>query len=174
MINNIKKAINKITWRIGGNGWKATQNDVDAINFIIDFVNVKHKEQINNHQLFAKLYIYVYGQFLKHYNATVFDKIPEQELHKLLERPIDQFIEDFKNQLNSSELYSLQDELGLSNSHPATRTQKEKDNDSKILDQVLNNKESLEAFMGDPFDYELVKENLEAQINNAINIYRNN
>ena len=170
MINTINKAVNRLTWRIN-NGWKANENDIESINFIIDFVNKKHEKQINDYGLFAKLYIYVYGQFLQHYKATVFDKIPEKELHKILDRPIATFIEDFKNQLNNSELYALQSELGLSDKHPSSRTQSEKDNDSEILDKVLNNKEYLEVFVGEAVDYETVKENLETQINNVIDTY---
>jgi len=174
MINNIKKAINRITWRIGGNGWKANQNDADAINFIIDFVNVKHKEQINNHQLFAKLYIYVYGQFLSLYDATVFDDIPQKELHRILDKPLEQIIEDFTRQLNNSDKYSFYKELGLSKKHPLTMTDQEKKSDMKILEAVKNDKEKLESFITEIWDYEAVKENLEFQINNAINKYRNN
>ena len=170
MINTIKKAVNRITWRMQ-NGWKFNQIDLEAVNYIISFINRQQKKQFNDYKLFAKLYIYVYGQFLNHYEATVFDKIPEKELHKIFDTSIENIIEDFKNNLNDSERYDIHKELGLSQSHPLLTTEAERRSDSKILEKVSQDKDLTESFFGEVWDYETVKDNLTIQINNAINNY---
>lgn len=170
MINTISRAIGRITWRMQ-NGWKPNKIDMDAINYVINFVNRQQKKQFNDYQLFAKLYIHVYGQFLKHYKATVFDKIPEREVHMILEKSIEDTIERFKNGLNASEMYEFHKELGLSQNHPMLTTKAERESDSKILEKVTNDKELTKAYFGDVWDYETVKDNLTVQINNAINNY---
>lgn len=144
----IKKALNRISWRMQ-NSWKSNQNDIDAYNQIVDFVNNTNK--INDYQLFAKLYIWVYGQLLIHYNATVFDKEPQKELHRILDKPLTQIIEEFTNKLNQTELYQLLQDKGIS-----TKPHGEKD---KVLE--------LDQYP--EWKTEDVKNNLETMINRAIN-----
>lgn len=166
MINTITKAINRITWRLTSNHWKANQTDEDAINYIIKFANNHNEKQLQNNELFAKLYIYVYKSFLTHYNATVFDDIPQKELHKLLDKSIQHHVEEFRQALNESENYKLQEQLGLTaGKHPATRTKEEKEKDSKILSTLE------EPLVKEAWDYETVKENLNSMINSALNEY---
>lgn len=166
----IKSALSRIIWRVQGNGWNANQNDQEAINTIIDFVNNKSKKQINDNQLFAKLFVYVYSNFLEYYKTTVFDKTPEKELHKILEKPLTQIIEDLKEQLNTSEMYEIKKELGLSTKHPATQTANDKAKDSNIM-EFLNN-DQVVSLMSDVWTYEDVESNVVSQINNALNTYQ--
>ena len=162
MINTIKKAIDRIVWRTS-NGWKANENDVEAINFLIDYVNRTTKENVKNNSLIAKLYILAYSEQLKKYNATVFDKIPEKELLRNLDRPIEFFIEDFKNDLNTSELYTKLNDLGISLKHPLVLSDDERKKESEILDKPID--------ISDIWDYETIAEHLEMTINNIINLH---
>ena len=84
---NIKKAVEHFLWKLNpkNSQWKATDKDVEAINGIMTFVNQKHKQQLNENQLFAKLYINYYAELLKYYKSTVSDREAQKELHILLE-----------------------------------------------------------------------------------------
>lgn len=167
----IKRAVEHFAFKFK-NVWKPTKPDIDALTTIMEFVEDKHKRQLNDHHLFAKLYVMVYAQYLERYKATIFDDIPKKELHKLLDRPLSFFIELFTQRLNESELYSLFDELNIDMNHPALKTDEAKSKENVKIENALNDKENLKRFTGQIWDTETVTENLELQINNVINKFR--
>lgn len=103
----IKSAIEHFLFKLNpkNNIWKATKRDAEAINEIINFVEEKHAKQLENNQLFAKLYVYIYTKFLVYYDCTIFDNKHQIELHKLLDQPFSHFIEKLTRVLNDSEIY---------------------------------------------------------------------
>ena len=165
----IKKAVEHFIWKFK-NSWNPTEKDVEALNAVIEFVESKHKKQIQDFHLFAKLYIMVYAQYLERYKATIFDDIPRKELHKLLDRPTEDFIKRFTDRLNESELYILFDGIGVKLEHPNTKTTQTKGKENKALKNALNDENNKERFCGKVWEYETVKENIELQINNVINL----
>ena len=55
---NPKKNINRLSWRFGeGKAFTPNQNDIDALNGLINYVNNEKQRELNNHYLFAKLFI---------------------------------------------------------------------------------------------------------------------
>ncbi len=98
----IKKAIEHFEFKFT-NVWKPTQPDIDAYNTILNFVKDKHEQQYNENQLFAKLYITFYGELIKYYNATVFDKEPQKALHQILDTSIETLIQKFLDKANLQE-----------------------------------------------------------------------
>jgi len=167
----VTKALEQFTFKLT-KVWKATPIDIDAYNTLADFVEKNHKRQTQDFHLFAKLYIMVYALYLKKYKATVFDDIPKKELHKLLSKPTSYFIELFTDRLNESELYSLFNDLNIDmEQHPATKTKEQDENEVDVLQEALKDEEAFNKFTGKIWDYETVKDNLEAQINNVINKY---
>lgn len=107
---NIEKALDRIRWRFSnGKAFMPNVNDVEAFNYLVDYVEQKEAQTLRDNALFAKLYIWVYGQFLSHYKATVFDSIPQKELNKLLDLPLADHVKRFTDSLNDSELYSIFD-----------------------------------------------------------------
>jgi len=98
----IKKAIEHFEWKFT-NKWKPTEADLNAYNTILNFVKDKHEQQYNNNQLFAKLYITFYGELIKYYNATVFDKEPQKALHQILDTSIETLIQKFLDKANLQE-----------------------------------------------------------------------
>lgn len=167
----IKKAVDHFVFKLS-NVWKATEKDAEAINEIMKFVEVRSKEQFNDYHLFAKLYVMVYAQFLEKYNATVFDDIPTKQLSKYLGTSLDIIIQRFTDKLNESEMYGLFDELGISKEHPALCSKEVKSRDLDVLIDALDVEDNLNKFNGDVWDYDTVKNNLEIQINNVINLLR--
>ena len=98
----IKKAVEHFEFRLSKH-WKPTENDINAYNTILKFVEDKHEKQYNNNQLFGKLYISFYGELLKYYNSTVFDKEPQKALHQILDTSIETIIYKFLNKANLQE-----------------------------------------------------------------------
>ena len=152
----IKKALDRISWRLS-NGWKANEKDIEALNTIAKFVNQKHDEDFNNNTLFAKLYVYIYGEFLKYYEATVFDNIPQKELHKELDKPFSQIVEEFIDKHHLIEM-ALQMPPEIRYKHPKQIRYKYKD-----IDFEFKHIEKI--------DYKEAKNNLVKLINLALNEY---
>ena len=161
----IKKAIDHFIWKFK-NKWQPTQKDVDCLNEIITFVEDKHKKQFNDYQLFAKLYVMVYAQYLKRYDATVFDDLPRNELTRYLDQPLERIIQRFTDRLNESELYEFMEKHGF-DGHPATKSPEEKRQEMKKLDELNH-----DVLLTNSWDYDTVKEHLEHQINTTINLLR--
>jgi hypothetical protein len=112
---NIEQALNRLHWwvipqkDINGNIFfkniKPNRTDLEAVNFMIEWVDNQKKQSLKQNQLFAKLYIYVYHKFIQHYETTVFDNVPQSELHRILDKPLDAFFKAFTQQLNDNEAY---------------------------------------------------------------------
>lgn len=148
----INKAIEYFQFMVSNGHWKKSPKTVEAINCVMDFVEKKHKDQFNNHQLFAKLYITYYGELLKYYRTDVFDDIPQKELHKVLDRPLERIIEDFVKKATDIE-QSLQYEVNGVLKHPLQLSSDQKES-IEILDAVMT--------------YDEAEKNLTSLINLAI------
>ena len=142
------------------------QNDINALNKIAESVELMQKQQYEANQLFGKLYIFVYMRFLSKHQATVMDTRPRKELHSILQKPMSQWIEEFKQQLNDNEMYSLLESVGVDLKHPATISDSERMQNTSKAEKVA------EKLLNEVWDTETVTECLTVEINNAINKYR--
>ena len=159
---DFKKAMQRIGWRLQQPNFKPNNEDKQAYNSIIQIIENQQKEQFKNNELFAKLYIHVYGKFISHYKTTVLDPIPRKELHKILEKPISHLVDKFTQEMNDSELYSLMENSGIKIEHPAFKTESKKKEDVDKIDM-----EKLSVWK-----YKDVVDCLENEVNHAINLYR--
>lgn len=96
-MKTIKDAVNHFLFKLNpkNNIWNATERDKQAIDKIIEFVEDKHKNQFNDYQLFAKIYISFYGELLRFYECTVLDSEPQKAIHKILDTPLEDLIKKF-------------------------------------------------------------------------------
>jgi len=154
------------------NTWKPTEKDVQAFDTLRDLVNDNYGKQTQDHALFAKLYIFVFSYFLDRYKTTVFDPIPQKEVHKLLDAPLWTIIRRFTQKLNESELYVLMDEVGA-NKHPVTMTEEESKRVANNLLEAIKDKNKKVQFAQKVWNAEDVGKRLEIQINEAIYRYKN-
>ncbi|MGB0896854.1 MAG: hypothetical protein ACPGRW_06000 [Flavobacteriaceae bacterium] len=158
----IKKAVDHFVFKFK-NVWKPTNKDIDALKSIMSFADDTYKNQINDYQLFAKLYVHLYGMMLIHYNATPMNSIPQTELNRIVDTPLETLIKDFTNKANMMELYNQGENLGLSNKY--LKTPLEQENDLEILSNnigLLNNK----------WTQEDIEKNITTLINHAIRAYK--
>jgi len=163
-MKTIKQAINHFMFKLNpkNNIWKATQKDADAINEIIEFVESKHRQQLNSNELFAKLYITLFGELLKYYNCSVFDPTPQKAINKILDTPIEVIIQKFIDKANITETGLQMEEAGI----------EIKDIRLKSIEQIEKETDYFSMDMLEPqMTYDEAVKNLEAMINFAINEY---
>lgn len=84
---------------------KASTQEREAFNYLIDYIAGNKDDQILSNERFEKLYIYLYGEFIKHYETTVFDPIPQTELNRILDQPLSLIIQKFVDTINMGEMY---------------------------------------------------------------------
>lgn len=119
---NISKSVSRLKWRFSqGNSFKPNQTDIDCFNELIKYAGEKEKQQLIDNQLFGKMYIYLFTQFVKYYKCTVEDSTPQKELHKLLDKNIKQIVEEAKDDLNLNDMENIiKTEDDLENYKPLT------------------------------------------------------
>ena len=157
-MNTIKKALQHFEFKFK-NVWKPTKPDIDAYNTIIDFVNKKHEDQINDYQLFAKLYITFYGELLKYYNSSVFDKEPQKAINATLNKPLSELINKFVEKANTQETMIKMLNSGIDI----------KDIRLKSIKQIEDEAENFSFDMLEPImTYQEAEDNLTAMVNYAI------
>ena len=167
MINTPEKALKHFHFKLS-NSWKASKADVESFEIIKNFIVKKQKEQQHDYELFAKLYIFAYGEFLKKYKSTVFDVVPQKELNKFVLRPLSSFLSDFTELLNVSDQYKIISDLNILKTHPALV--KDKKAETEVLMQAIKDKKKEDAFLGNVWKVEDVEQNLYAMINGIINL----
>ena len=110
---NIEKSLQRIEWRFSqGKEFKPNGNDIEAYNELAEYFNQKEKQQLIDNQLFGKMYIYLFGEFVNYYNCTVMDNIPQKELHKLLDKDLRLIVEDVTDRLNNAEISACMERKG--------------------------------------------------------------
>ena len=153
---NINKAIAHFEWKLT-NHWKPTPKDLEAYNSMVEYVDKNNKQQLNDNQLFAKLYITYYGELLKYYKASIFDKEPQKDLHKTLDTPLETIIDTFRATLKDIEIANTF-EVNGSIRHPLEWSEQDKAN-------IKMKKVNL-------IPYQEAEDNLTAMINLALNTFK--
>jgi len=147
-----------------------TDFDQQALNTIIEWVNDQRKITLNENQLFAKLFIYLYNQILDRYQSTVFDKIPQVTISKLLKTDLEYFYQAFTDSLNSNEAYHTMKENGIDLKHPAILSDKEKyENDLKLKEMSDSD---FDKIAKGTWEIEDVRDELNKMITNALNRFQ--
>jgi hypothetical protein len=154
-------ALKHFEWKFK-NHWKPTQKDVDAYNTLYKYVKDTSEKQLKENELFAKLYIFLYGEFLVYYRQTVFDKTARKELNRILDTPMSEIVERFVKIANDQETFDRMKEAGIDiDKHPVLKSDEENEREKFT-------KEMLEPVMTIDEAYT----NLNAMVVNAINAFK--
>lgn len=117
----IDKSLKRIIWRFqSGRPISPDQQDIDSLNEIIEYIATKEKQQLIDNQLFGKLYIFVFGEFIRHYEATPESEIPQKELHKLLDKDLKLIVTEYVDKVNNAKLAHVTNENDLKDYVPTT------------------------------------------------------
>ena len=140
----IKDAIKRLSFTISKQN-KPNANDAEALNAIIDFINISSKEVVKENEFTAKLFCFVLKEFLNHYKNVNF---ASKKINKdILSLPLEYHLQGLKSMLDMHELTHIYKE-GIPS------------------EEVL--KESIETWQ-----IEHVIQNFEFNFNLALNTYKN-
>ena len=160
----ISKNIDRLKYTFS-KGNKINQNDIEALNGIIKYVNKEKERELNNYHLFAKLYISVFTSEI--YKTKGNYQLISDSLRRTLKRPLESIYDDFHQQMNETEFEILAKVLGLSDKHPVLRTDQENENDKRIIKE--NAKDLTQALSH--YNKEDVYDRLNKVISNLIEDY---
>lgn len=171
-MGTIRKAVNRVFWRFGGNGNKkpfpVNQEDVDSYSIIKDYVRQTEQNVFKNNEAFAKLYIYLTMKINEADKTSVYDANARRKIGNLLNRPLNLIIEDFKTSLNDSEMYELLDSAGIEIKHPALKNEAQTTTDTKKLIEAVKTPENREKLLREVWDYDTVQDCLISDVNRAL------
>jgi len=164
-------AIKRLSYTIG-KGHKPNETDKLALNSIITFINKSDEEVIQEHGLFAKLYIYLLKEFLVHYNYDI--DFASKQLHRELISPLHCHIEQLTMYLRAGEISRFFEEKGIVSSYYRAKTFEEQEEFNKRNKELLDNLDGREFLEASEFwDINNVKAQLQRQINEALINYKN-
>ena len=160
----ISKNIDRLKYTFS-KGNKINQNDIEALNGFIKYVNDEEERRLNNYHLFAKLYISSYTNEI--YRTKGNYQMIADSLRMTLKMPLESIYDDFHQQMNETEFEILANDIGLSDKHPILRTDQENENDERIIKE--NAKDLTQALTH--YNKEDVYNRLNSLLNNLIEDY---
>jgi len=110
-MNNIDENIKRLSFTFS-KGNKPNQEDIKAFNGVVEWINTYKTNVLNNNQLFAKLYILMLKDFIDKFETDIFDPLPQKELSRILDYPLESFYKSFTNSLNDNHRFRLLKDKG--------------------------------------------------------------
>ncbi len=100
-LNDIKRLV----WRFNqGTAFKPNEADKVALSGVAKACKGVEENVIAQNRVFFNLYAYCFMKFCLFYHATPDAKIPQVELHKLLDRPLKSILDEFAEEMNLIEI----------------------------------------------------------------------
>lgn len=166
----VEKALQRIMWRFSEpKQFTPNLQDVEAIEAIKTAFDDMKKGLYDSNQGFAKLFIFTYAYFIKHYKADLFDEIPQKEISRMLEKPISVLIQRFTDNLNDSNQYFNLESLIGELKHPASETEKEREEKlRKIREEVKKNPAILDKITCKAWETQDVEEGIMQMVGTAL------
>lgn len=154
---NLLKAMNRLSYTVS-NGHKCNDTDVDALNFVIDWVNKEKEERLCRNHHFAKLAMYIYNHLLIHYKGD--NKFAEKEIMHILEVPLEHHYQRFKSLMDMYSLNGFFDAIGAQCSFWEMLEPGNKLDADKVREEYKHNKEIFKS----PENHALFLEHLETNM----------
>ena len=123
--------------------FKVQNSDFKLFKDIVRYIELTREEKVSRNTLFAKLFIYNYQQMIHTYNTDCLEDIPQKEISKILNTPLDFFFQAFYNKLHSNW------------------------NDS-MCEKILKGKDISKEYVSEKYTLEKVTEVLTEMINEAL------
>jgi len=163
----INKSIERLVYTISKQN-KPNNNDAEALNNIILFYNEVTGAEIQKNILFAKLYIFLYSNFIKSYQS---DDIAQSKIHEVLDTDIDVLFLQLKDDLNTLEMTDFFKRQGVENENIIAS--ENKINEIKELNKERFKKIDITKFKKEyqEIDVETIKDNLKAMINLSLRMF---
>ena len=124
------KSLNRLIYTIT-KGNKPNGTDVQALNEIIQYVNQEKQRQLENNNLFAKLFISTFKNELLQREGKY--QLILDSIRIVLKIPLEEHYNALHEEMNYIELMKFAKSKGISMKHPALRTPEETKKDSELL-----------------------------------------
>ena len=135
----LKEAIQRLSFTVAKQN-KPNPTDAEALNKILEYVNETIKKEVNENELFAKLYVYLLLNEVVFYKGDV--DMSQRKINEVLQIPLIDMYENFRMSFNSIALNNFLHENGLSEKHPLCYTQEE-----ETVNKQLTNHKDYNALM---------------------------
>ena len=125
----LKEAIQRLSFTVSKQN-KPNSTDAEALNKVLEYVNGTIKKEVNENELFAKLYVYSI------INETVFYKgnidLAQKRINEILGKSLYSLYEAHRDNFNAISLNNFLTENGLADKHPLTYTEAEQEKNKQI------------------------------------------
>jgi len=150
---------------------KPNQNDAEALNEILNILNLEQQKTNQENLLFAKLYAFILCELLHHYVDIDF---ANKQINKVLSEPMEFRIENLKRSLKFMELQNYFKQKEILDPFLKGKTIDELEELRKRHEKKLPKLDPIEfAKCGNNWDLETVKYQLETQINLSLQNFKN-
>lgn len=172
----IDKPIQRLVWRFSqGKQFTPNQNDIEALNEVIRWVNHEREERLSNNHHFAKLFMFLYNEWTIKYEDSNF---PQTAICKILEMPLSYYYNEYRDTVNMNWFLDWCDAVGM---HDSLNIRKEhKDFTVEYMERMkAENKDICSKISNDEFiknqqrySIEEVSEKLNSIISEALHRYQ--
>lgn len=111
----LKEAIQRLSFTVSKQN-KPNATDAEALNKILEYLNNSIKKEVNENEMFAKLYVYLLLNEVVFYSGDV--DMSQRKINDVLKIPLIDMYENFRMSFNSIALNNFLHENGLSEKHP--------------------------------------------------------
>lgn len=111
----LKEAIQRLSFTVSKQN-KPNATDAEALNKILEYLNNSIKREVNENEMFAKLYVYLLFNEVIFYKGDV--DMSQAKINDVLKQPLIDLYENFRMSFNAIALNNFLHEKGLSEKHP--------------------------------------------------------
>jgi len=150
---------------------KPNQTDAEALNEVLNILNLEQQKTIQENLLFAKLYSFLLAEFTHHYTDIDF---ANKQINSILSEPMNVRIELLIYKLKDMEYRNYFNRKGVLDPFLKTKTALELEEIHKRYESKLPKLDPIEFLKcGNNWDSESVKYQLENQINLSLQNFKN-
>lgn len=149
-IINIKNQVNWLYKRFKDakeskyGSFKVKEVDFKALLEVVEYIDILREEKVAKNTLFAKLYIYHLNNLIDIYETDVLEDIPQKELSRLLDIPLDYYFKRFYEKIQNN--WNV-----------------------KMCEKLLKTKEFPKEYVSEKYTQEFCTSKLTEMINEALN-----
>lgn len=125
----LKEAIKRLMFTISKQN-KPNSTDADALNKVLEYINGTVKKEVNENEMFAKLYVYLLLNEVVFYNGDV--DFGQKKINEVLSFPLIELYEKFRMSYNAIAMNNFLIENGLSEKHPLLYSEEEENKNKEL------------------------------------------
>lgn len=173
---NIETSINRISWRFKNSNIKVNESkiiinntDIEAVDFLVNWVNNQKQQSLLENLLFAKIYTYALSNELEFYKEISY---ANRKLQDALRLPIEHHYDTITKELNRIEYNKFCHSVGIITDHMEKMGLNTKQEDEQQA-LIKKHQKELQKFILGVWSQEEVYKSLNNQITECVNKFKN-